>query len=151
MTRCLALFLVALALVALPASAQTAPPAAQPTPPPAAVAPAPVAPSVPLVYLDKMVVVVDGKAEYNGSLQLEFTPLGGQARLVEVRLLAKSKKKDIAKDIYKELSLAAGATYKVKLNGEEVKISKGTNKTPKFSLVVKSLAVPGVSVRVDKG
>jgi len=155
-----ALVIVLLTLVALPLAAQEAQPqtpAPTPTPVPAAApAPAPVAAAaaaatastVPHAYMDKLTVVVDGKAKANGSLQLEFLPIGGEAKVVTVNVLAKTKDKEIAQDIHKELSLVAGGAYKLKLSGADVKISKKDKKAPSVSVVVTSLALPGVSVSI---
>jgi hypothetical protein len=106
--------------------------------------------TVPRVYYEKAKVVIDGKAEYNGALELEWKPLNGQAKLVQVNVLAKSKSKDIARDIHKELVLAAGNSYKVKLNGERIELAKTNKKLPNFAITITKLQVSGVSVRVEK-
>jgi len=166
MNRKAALWIVILTVVALPLAAQETQPAAPaPTPTPAAapaaapaapaaapaaapVAAAPAAPTMPHAYLEKLAVVVDGKAKANGSVQLEFLAIGGEPKVVEVRVLAKTGKKDIARDIAKELTLAAGGAYKVKQSGDEVRISKKDKKAPNVSVNVLALALPGVSVSV---
>lgn len=133
-----------------PAGTPAAPaPAAEstPAPPPA---PTAVAVEAPRVYLEKAVVTVDGKAEFAGSVQMEFLPLGGTAKVFEVRVLAKAKPKEIARDIHKEITLAAGQTYKVKLSGDEVRISK-SGKAQNFAITITKLAITGVSVRVNRG
>jgi hypothetical protein len=56
--------------------------------------------TVPRVYYEKAKVIVDGKAEYNGTLELEWKPQNGQAKLVQVNVHAKSKSNDIAPDIH---------------------------------------------------
>jgi hypothetical protein len=141
------------AAAAAPA-AQAAPAAAAPAAaaPPQAPAPVPTAAevTVPRVYYEKAKVVIDGKAEYNGALELEWKPLNGQAKLVQVNVLAKSKSKDIARDIHKELVLAAGNSYKVKLNGERIELAKTNKKLPNFAITITKLQVSGVSVRVEK-
>ena len=141
MNRKLALLIVVLTIVALPLAAQESQPAA----PVAAAAPAP---TMPHAYLEKLAVVVDGKAKANGSVKLEFLPIGGEPKVVEVRVLAKTGRKDIARDIAKELTLVAGGAYKVKQSGEEVRISKKDKKAPNISVNVLALALPGVSVFV---
>lgn len=159
MNRKAALLIVMLAVVALPLAAkETQPAAPAPTPTPAAapatapaaapVAAAPAAPTMPHAYLEKLAVVVDGKAKANGSVKLEFLPIGGEPKVVEVRVLAKTGKNDIARDIAKELTLVAGGAYKVKQSGEEVRISKKDKKAPNVSVNVLALALPGVSVFV---
>ena len=127
-----------------PVTAQPAPPAT-PAPP----APAPAQP--PAVYYEKAIVVIDGEAEANGSLGLVFTPLGGVGKTVTVNVMAKAKKKDVARDIHKELSIAAGSAYKVKLENDKVSLSKADKKkSPNFALSMTKLDVGGMSVRVAK-
>ena len=129
------------------ASAQA--PEATPAPPPAASQPP--AAEAPRVYLEQATIAVDGKAEYNGSVQFDFTPLGSEGKTFEVTVLAKAGRKDIAKDIHKELTIAAGSLYKVKLSGDEVRVSKASSKSQNFSIVIRKLNVSGVSVLVKKG
>jgi len=112
--------------------------------------PASIESEAPRVYLEEAIVVVDGKAEFNGSIAFEFTPLGGTSKTFDVTVLAKSGKKDIAKDIHKELTIAAGGTYKVKLSGAEVRVSKNKG-AQNFAIVIKKLNASGVSVLVKKG
>jgi 3-oxoacyl-ACP reductase-like protein len=163
MARSIALLVVITALLGVSAFAQEPPPApATPAAPPAAAAapaaaqappPAPATPApvtVPRIYYEKAVVEVDGKADYNGIVQLEWKPLNGQGKLVEVRVLAKAKDKDIARDLHKELTLAAGSGYKVKLSDEKVKISRTNKQLPFFSITIINLQVSGVSVRISK-
>jgi hypothetical protein len=130
------------------AAAAAAPAAATAAAPAAAPAPAAAAPTVPHAYMDKVTVVVDGKAKANGSLQLEFLPIGGEAKVITVNVVAKTRDKDIARDIHKELTLVAGGNYKVKLSGGDVKITKKSKAAPNVSVVVTSLALPGVSVSI---
>jgi len=158
MNRKTALWIVMLIVVALPLAAQETQPPASPTPTPVpaaapetapATAPAAAASSVPHAYMEKLTVVVDGKAKANGSLKLEFLPIGGEPRVIDVNVLAKTKAKDIARDIHKELSLVAGGAYKVKLSGDEIRISKKDKSAPHISVTVTELALPGVSVHVE--
>jgi hypothetical protein len=139
----------AAAAPAAQAPAAAAPAAAAPAQAPAPV-PTVVEVTVPRVYYEKAKVIVDGKAEYNGTLELEWKPVNGQAKLVQVNVLAKSKSKDIARDIHKELVLAAGNSYKVKLNGEKIELSKTDKKLPNFAITITKLQVSGVSLRVEK-
>ena len=74
----------------------------------------------------------------------------GTAKLVQVNVLAKSKSKDIARDIHKELVLAAGNTHKIKLNGERIEVKKANKQAPNFAITITKLQVPGVSVRVER-
>jgi len=134
------------AAAAAPA-AQAAPAAAAQAP---AAAPAPAAVTVPRVYFEKAEVVVDGKAEYNGALELEWKPVNGDGKLIQVNVLAKSKDKDIAADIYKELVLAAGNSYKIKQSGEKIQVKKANKQAPNFAITITKLQLPGVSLRIGK-
>jgi len=136
-----------------PVTAQTAD--AQPTPAPAphdeaAPAPVPAPVTIPTVYYDKLKVEVDGKAEVNGVIQLQFMAMNGEPKLISVNVLAKMKDKDIAQDLWKELSLAGGSSFKVKLNGSKVEIKKSTSKGPKFALTIVGQSVAGVSVSTKR-
>lgn len=166
MSRRIALLIVVVALFGLSGLAQEPPPtpapaappapavapapaAAAPAPPPTAATPAPV--TVPRIYYEKAVVEVDGKADYNGVIKLEWKPLNGEAKLIEVKVLAKTRESDIARDLHKELTLAAGTGYKVKLSNEKIKISRANKKLPFFSITIINLQLSGVSVRISKG
>ena len=105
----------------------------------------------PRTYLEKATIVVDGKAEYNGSVEFEFMPLGAAGTTFDVTVLAKAGRKDIAKDIHKELVLAAGSLYKVKVSADEVRVSKASKAAQNFSIVIHKLNVSGVSVLVKRG
>jgi hypothetical protein len=144
---CALCFVAILAFAALPAAAQSPPPPATPSP---AAAPAPAPLTAPAVYYEKLTVVLDGKADGNGTIQLRFQPTGGEAKLVTVNVLAKTKAKDIAKDLWKELTLAGGNSFKVKLDGKEVKIKQSSSKGPKFALTIVGQSVTGVSVATER-
>lgn len=137
-----------------PSPAAAAAPAttvAAPAPPPAPAKPESVASEAPRVYLEKIVVAVDGKAEFDGSVSMEFTPLGGTGKTFEVRVLKKTGRKDVAKDLHKEMTLAAGSGYKVKLSGDEVRVTKASSKSPNFAIVIRKLNLAGMSVLVKQG
>jgi hypothetical protein len=105
----------------------------------------------PAVFMESVVVAVDGKAEFAGNLQLDVLPLGGTAKAISVNILAKEGKKDIAKQLHRELTVAAGSAYKVKLSGAEVRITKANKKSPNISVTIQQQAVTGVSLRVSRG
>jgi hypothetical protein len=137
------------------ASAQE--PATQPETKPAETQQAPAEPAAPQekaapkIYQAEWEIVVDGKAEANGVLSLVYQPLGGEATLVKVNVLAKAKKKEIAADLAKELAFATGAACKVKANDNKVKVKLANKKSPSIHLAIETQAVNGVSVRVGKG
>jgi hypothetical protein len=145
-----ALFLLAaLCLAALPGVAQVTeePPAAPPPAPEAAPAPpAPVPVTAPTMFYDKLKFMVDGKAESSGTIKLQFQSRGAAARLITVNVLANSKAQDIARDIHKELTLAGGSLYKIKLSGGVVEVKASSSKNPPFALRVLEHSVTGVMV-----
>ena len=125
---------------------------AQPAPQQAPAEPAaPQQATVPRIYQAAWEIVIDGKAEANGVLELVYQPLGGEAILVRINVLAKAKKKDIAKDLAKQLAFTTGAACKVKANNNTVKVKLANKKSPSIHLGIETLAVNGVSVRVGKG
>jgi len=46
--------------------------------------------------------------------------------------------------------LAAGNGYKIKQNGEQIKLAKANKKASNFAITITKLQVPGVSVRVER-
>jgi hypothetical protein len=165
-TRILGLFRLAVAgiLITIGASVSAQEPTSQPEAPPTESQPAQPAPQqaqaepaapqeaqAPRIYQPKWEIVVDGKAEANGVLELVYQPLGGEATLVKVNVLAKAKKKEIAGDLAKELAFATGTSCKVKANGNKVKVKVVNKKSPAIHLSIETQAVNGVSVMVGKG
>jgi len=132
-----------------PESSQAAP-QAEPQQAPAEQA-APQEAKAPRIFQAAWEIVVEGKAEANGVLELVYQPLGGEAKLVKVNVLAKAKKKDIAKELAKELAFATGAACKVKANDNKVNVKLANKKSPTINLSIQTQAVNGVSVRVGKG
>jgi hypothetical protein len=114
-----------------------------PSPPPSQATPA-------LVYYEKAKVVANGDAQANGTIEMTFTPQNGTTKTFTVTVLAKATKKDVARDIHKELSIAAGTTYKVKFDNDKVKISKVKKESPNFSITIGKVQLAGVSVLVAK-
>ena len=153
--RITVLVIAMLCLVGVSAFAQEQP---APTPLPAAqAAPQPAAPPAPQqaqaqrVFRSAWDVIIDGKAEINGVLALSFEPQGGEAKLVRVNVLAKTKAKQIAKDLASQLTFTAGANYKVKSNDNKVTISLKNKKAPVYYLGIAEQALDGVSIRLTKG
>lgn len=125
---------------AAPAAAPAPAPAAAPAPAPAAAAPAaPMVESIKLVF--------DDKAKNDGELVLTFTPEGGAAKSIRVTIAKKMDKKDVARDVTKELKVALGAGYDVD-NYDADKIKVEGKKNAKFSLTISSLTATGLSVRL---
>lgn len=123
-----------------PAAQETA--SAEPDAPEQAVAPR--------VFQPAWEIVVDGKAETNGTLELVFEPHGGKAKLLKVNVVAKMGKDEIAKDLAQEITFAAGSEYKVKRSGNKVKVKVTNKKMKPLHIGIETQAVNGVSVRVGK-
>jgi len=145
-----------LILVGTTALAQEAPPPAEPQASPAAPQPTPAPPApqqaqAPRIFQQAWEIVVDGRAEANGTLELVFQPQGGEAKLIKVNVVAKTKKDEIAKGLEKEIIFAAGSAYKVSAGGNKVKVKVANKKMSPFHLGIETQAVNGVAVRVGKG
>ncbi len=130
-----------------PAAPQASPAAPQPTQAP----PAPQQAQAPRIFQQAWEIVVDGRAEANGTLELVFQPQGGEAKLIKVNVVAKTKKDEIAKEFEKEIIFAAGSAYKVSAGGNKVKVKVANKKMAPFHLGIETQAVNGVAVRVGKG
>ena len=102
------------------------------------------------IFRDASKIIIDGKAEANGVLGLTFEPQGGEAKLVRVNVVAKTKPKEIAKDLAKQLEFTVGSSYKVKSNDNKVTVSLKNKKAPVFYLGIEEQALSGVSVRITK-
>ncbi|MCU0292387.1 MAG: hypothetical protein MUF10_10445 [Thermoanaerobaculaceae bacterium] len=121
--------------------------AQQPAAPQAA--PVAVAVTVPVVYLDEIRVELNGKAQRAGNVAMELTVHGRDPRLVSVDVIPKMGADDIAEDLYKELTLAAGPDFKVKCSGQRVTIAKANKKAPSVSLRITNQSILGVSFLLD--
>jgi hypothetical protein len=165
--------LVVVAAVAAPVAAQEEPTpvpepaqeqpaaAAEPVAAPApAAAVEPVAPveeaepavaAVPVLYRQKTLVKVDGKAQADGVVELVVQPRGGEPVLVRVNVLAKSKPKAITEDLLKELDFAIDDHYKVSRSGDQKIVVKALKKNPPIAITVTTQSLSGVSVTVSNG
>ncbi len=157
------LFGLVLGFAAAPVAAQEEPAgeqaaAAQPVAEeaaPATPAPAP-APAEPQmaeaqkIFRTSSTVVLDGKAEANGVLTMIFEPNGGEAKQVRINVLAKTKAKNIGKDLANQFTFTVGTGYKVKGKDNKVTIKAKDKKSPPFWIGIGEQALTGVSVRVTK-
>jgi hypothetical protein len=145
----IALVIAMLCFAGAPALAQEEPAPTQPTA--QAAPPAPEQAQAQRVFRSDWDVIIDGKAEINGVLALNFEAQGGEAKLVRVNVLAKTKAKQIAKDLAEQLTFTVGANYKVKANDNKVSISLKNKKAPVYYLGIAEQALDGVSIRLTKG
>ncbi len=84
--------------------------------------------TIPTVYRDGWKITVKGKPEATGTFTMVFQPHQGEPVKFTVNVMAKQKPKTIREDIWKELSIAAGANYKVKKSGDKIVTIKKANK-----------------------
>jgi len=106
---------------------------------------------VPMIYRERTKIVIDGRAEFNGVLELAVTPHGEDSTKVRLNVLAKSKAKKIADDVFNEIAFALGDRYKVKKSGEKVLVKAKNKKTPPVSINVLNQQLAGVSVMIGNG
>ncbi len=102
------------------------------------------------IFRGEWTVVVNGKAEANGVLELIFEPNGGEAKSVRSNVTAKTKDKKICQDLANQLAFTVGSDYKVKQNGNKVKVSAKNKKAAPFWLGVGNQSLTGVSVGIQK-
>jgi hypothetical protein len=105
---------------------------------------------IPTVYRDSWKITVNGKPQADGTFTMVFTPLQGEPVKFTVNVLKKMKPKQITQDLWKELSLAAGANYKVKKKGDKVVvISKNNKKVPATALEITDQKLSGMSLTIS--
>ncbi len=117
-------------------------------PPPAAAAPA--GATLPVIYMEAMRIQLDGKAAYAGNVKMEFQIRGQDAKLVSVDVIPNTKSDEIARDLFKQLSLVAGSDVKLKQSGDRITIEKANKNAPTFSLRIAYQSIIGVSFLIDR-
>ena len=114
-------------------------------------APPPVAgATLPVVYMEAMRIQLDGKAKYTGNVKIEFQIRGQEARLVSVDVIPNTKSDEIARDLYKQLSLMAGGDVKLKQSGDRITLEKANKNAPPFSIRIAYQSIIGVSFLIDQ-
>ena len=105
---------------------------------------------IPTVYRDSWKVTINGKPQVNGTFTMVFKPLGGDPVKFTINVVAKMKPKQIAEDLWKELSLAADANYTVKKKGDKVvAINKANKKVPSMALEITDQKLSGMSLTIS--
>jgi hypothetical protein len=111
-------------------------------------APAPV--QLPTVYMEAMRIQLDGKAKYTGNVKIEFQIRGQDAKLVSVDVIPNTKSDEIARDLYKQLSLMAGGDVKLKQSSDRITLEKANKNAPPFSIRIAYQSIIGVSFLIDQ-
>jgi hypothetical protein len=106
--------------------------------------------TLPVVYMEAMRIQLDGKARFAGNVKLEFQIRGQNAKLVSVDVIPNTKSDEIARDLYKQLSLMAGGDVKLKQSGDRITLEKANKSAPTFSLRIAYQSVLGVSILIDQ-
>lgn len=106
--------------------------------------------TIPTVYRDAFQVVISGKSQTAGTFTMVFTPVKEEGTKFTVNVIQGMGKKRIAQDLAKELTLAAGARYKVKQNGNKVNIKRVNKKEPALALEITEQKLSGVSLMITK-
>ena len=105
---------------------------------------------IPTIYRDSWKITINGKPQANGTFTMVFTPLKGEPVKFTINVVAKMKPKQITQDLWKELSLAAGANYKVKKKGDKVvTIKKSTKNAPGAALEITDQKLSGMSLTIS--
>lgn len=105
---------------------------------------------IPTVYRDAFKITLKGKADANGTFSMVFTPQGGGGTELTVNVVKGMGAKAIARDLSKELTLAAGANYKVKHNDKKVVVKRANKKQPTFAIEMSNQQITGVSIMIGK-
>lgn len=105
---------------------------------------------IPTVYREAYKITVKGKADANGTFSMLFKPQGGKGTEITVNVVKGMGAKPIARDLAKELTLAAGANYKVKHDDKKVVIKRASKKMPTFAIQLTNQKITGVSIMIGK-
>ena len=105
---------------------------------------------IPTVYRDAYKITLKGKADANGTFSMVFKPQGGDGTELTVNVVKGMGAKSIARDLTKELTLAAGANYKVKHNDKKVVVKRANKKQPTFTIQMANQQITGVSIMIGK-
>jgi hypothetical protein len=105
---------------------------------------------IPTVYREAYKITLKGKADVNGTFSMVFKPHGGDATELTVNVVKGMGAKPIARDLAKELTLAAGANYKVKHNDKKVVVKRANKKQPNFAIEMTNQKITGVSIMIAK-
>ena len=98
---------------------------------------------------NKATIHVQKKAKSNGEIKFSLTPAGGEAKEISVTVMSKMSPADVARDIMKELSVALGDAYVVKMSGSQKVLVKIADKKASFDLVISGQTASGLSLSIN--
>jgi hypothetical protein len=105
---------------------------------------------IPTVYREAYKITLKGKADVNGTFSMVFKPHGGDGTEITVNVVKGMGAKAIARDLAKELTLAAGANYKVKHDDKKVIVKRTNKKQPTLAIQLTNQQITGVSIMIGK-
>jgi len=105
---------------------------------------------IPTVYRDAYQITVNGKADADGTFSMVFKPHGGDGTEFTVNVVKGMGAKPIARDVAKEMTLAAGSAYKVKHDGNKVVVKRANKKQAAFAIEMTNQKITGVSIMIGK-
>lgn len=105
---------------------------------------------VPTVYRDACQITFKGKADAAGTFSMIFKPHGGEGTEFTVNVVKGMGAKQIARDVAKEMTLAAGNGYKVKHDGNKVIVKRANKKIPTLAVEMTHQKITGVSIMIEK-
>lgn len=131
-----------------PAQEEPAAPEAAPEEP---AEPEPEEAKVPMVYREKTLVTINGRAQMNGFIELVVIPNGEKPTKVRANIIAKTKTKKITKELTSQLVFALGDRYKVKQTGDKTIRVSAKKKMPPVAITLMTQNLAGVSVMIGQG
>lgn len=138
----------------VPEPDQEEPAAPEPTPvaaPEEPAEPEPQEAKVPMVYREKTLVTINGRAQMNGFIELVVIPNGEKPTKVRANIIAKTKTKKITKELTSQLVFALGDRYKVKQTGDKTIRVSAKKKMPPLAITLMTQNLAGVSVMIGQG
>lgn len=99
---------------------------------------------------DKWRLHFNGKAKNDGVITLQFSPLGGQASQIEIKIKDNTRENEASREATDKLREKLDEDYKIShQDGEEIKI-KARSGRAEFVLEVISNTVKGLDVKTDR-
>ena len=106
---------------------------------------------VPIVYRDKTLITINGRAEMNGYIELIVQPNNEEPTKVRANVVAKTKPKKITKALVDQLIFGLGDRYKVKQTGDKTIRVTAKKKVPPVSISLMTQNLAGVAVMIGQG
>lgn len=107
---------------------------------------------VPIVYREKTLITINGRAEANGFIELIVQPNNEDPTKVRANIVAKTKPKKITKALVDQLIFGLGDRYKVKQTGDKkILVKRKNSKMPPVAISLMTQNLAGVAVMIGQG